>query len=116
MDQVLGYVKPALYYGLNAALVVCFLILLGHLIWNRQWLFALLSLAFTPMCGGGFLFALVIGWQEATAWKIRKLMYVYTALIVVCGIMMAQTAFVTMTTPSPPVDPKAQAKQKAAKH
>ena len=46
----------------------------------------------------------------------RQFNTLFVVFLVVCGIMMAQTAFVTMTTPSPPVDPKAQAKQKAAKH
>jgi uncharacterized membrane protein len=121
VDQVLGYLGLALYYGLLAAFLVCFVMLLGYLLLHKQWLFAFLSIFFAvlfkpagPLILLGPLIALAVGWQEAGNWKIKKLMRIYSALYVVCFILLTRTAYVDYTTPAPKLDPKSQAKQKAA--
>jgi hypothetical protein len=113
MDLVYSYLWLALYYGFYYGFLISFVILMGYFLWHKQWLFTLLSIGFSFMYGG-FLLALVIGWQEANNWKIKNFMRVYTILLVVFFIMGAKTLFTTLTTASPPVDPKVQAKQKAA--
>jgi hypothetical protein len=111
MDQTHGYIGIAL----NVAFVAAYLWLLGLFLWNHQWKMVLLSLLFS-FCGGGFLIALVVGWQEAANWKIQRFMKLYSALLVVCFLMFAHTLFISLTTPSPPpvMDPKTKARMKTA--
>jgi hypothetical protein len=110
MDQFYFYLQYALY----GACILCFVVLLGYMLWYKQWLNAILSVFFTFFClGGGFLIPLVIGWQEAANWKIKNLMRAYSVLVVICFIMLAKSSYVYMTTPKPTVDPKVQARQRA---
>jgi hypothetical protein len=81
---VLSY---ALYYSLYTGMAVCYVMLLYHFFARKQWMLALVSLFFIiPWCGetltcyGGLLIALIIGWQEAGKWHIKKLMQIYTVL------------------------------------
>jgi len=118
MDQVLGYVSLALYYGILVAFLGCYLVLLGHLLWNKQWLVAFLSVFFTvvfvpvgPFITLGPLIAMVIGWQEAKKWKIKNLMRAMSALLVVTFILLARTAYVDFMTAPPKEDPKAKKKK-----
>jgi hypothetical protein len=109
MDQARNYLSLALY----SALLVCFAMLLWQLLIHRQWQTVLLSIFFAIACGGGFLFALVFGWQEAANWKIEKLMRWYTVLLVLCFAVFTNDLFHSFLGPSSPADLKAQAKQKA---
>ena len=62
----------------------------------------------------GPLIALVIGWQEAGKWKIKNLVRINSALLVVCFLLLTRTAYVDFMKPKPKVDPKIVAKQRAA--
>jgi hypothetical protein len=110
MDQVWTYLGYALY----AAIFVSFAILMFHFLWHKQWLFAILSVAFLPACYTGFLFALVIGWQESPKWHIKRLMQVYTVLLFCFFIMFARAQYKEFTTPKPLLDEMSQRKQKHA--
>jgi hypothetical protein len=110
MDQVWTYLGYALY----AAIFVCFAYLMFYFLWYKQWLYAILSILFLFACYSGFLFALVIGWQESSNWNIKKLMRVYTVLLVVFFIVFARAQYKDFTTPKPLLDPRAQMKQKHA--
>jgi hypothetical protein len=109
MDQVRNY----LTFALDAAFLVCFALLLWQLLIHRQWRMALLSIGFAFACGGGFLFALIVGWQEAANWKIKKLMRWYSVLLVLWFVVSANNLFRSFMAPSPPADLKAKARQKA---
>ncbi len=99
------------------AFLGCFVVLMGHFLFHKQWAMVGLSLFFAAGClGSGFLIALVVGWQEAANWKIQKLMRWYTGLLVVSFMLAAHTAYLTMTAPPPAVDPQEQARQRAAKN
>jgi hypothetical protein len=122
MDQALDY----LVIALDVAFLVCFAMLLWQFLLHKQWMIVLLSLFFAVVCGGsllnggvlnvgpGYLIAMVVGWQEAKNWKIQKLMRWYTGLFVLGFVIFAHSFVQTLTTASPPVDPKVLAKQKAA--
>jgi len=120
VDQVYVYLRLALYWGLLASCAVCYLILLGHLLWNKQWLIVFISIFFTVVFWPvkalivlGPLIALVIGWQEADKWKIKKLMRIFSALLVVCFIMLVPGTIDTfMHPPKVEIDPIKAAKQK----
>ena len=105
----LGLAFEVLYYA-------CYIWLLGYFLWHRQWGLTLVSLLFA-FCGGGFLIALVIGWQEEKNWKIRRLMVAYTALTVVWFSMLAHSLFENFTTQKPPevTDAKSKARMKAGR-
>src|SRR4051794_32047049 len=118
MDQVLGYAGLALYYGLLLAFLVCYLIVLGHFLWNKQWGFVFLSLFFTivfypvgPFITLGALIVLVIGWQEADKWKIKNLIRIFSVLTVVVFLLLARDAYHGFMNPPPKVDPKAKGKK-----
>jgi hypothetical protein len=113
MDQALEYLKLGAYYGCIASMVICFLILLGYMLWYKQWLYFFVSLFFVVCLGAGFLIPLVIGWQEEKKWKIPKLIRIYSALVVVCSFFMMSFMWKELTTHKEQVDPRV-AKQKAA--
>jgi hypothetical protein len=110
MDQVWTYLGYALY----AAIFVCFAILMFHFLWHKQWLYTLLSIGFLFACYSGFLFALVIGWQEAANWNIKKLMRIYTGLLIIFFVMFTRAQYKEFTTPKAPTDPRAEMKRKHA--
>lgn len=121
MDQVAEYLRLGLYYGLFVGFWISYVMLLGYFLWNKQWLFVILSLFFTgvfypagPMIFLGPLIAVVIGWQEAGKWKIKNLVRINSALLVVCFLLLTRTAYVDFMKPKPKVDPKIVAKQRAA--
>jgi hypothetical protein len=121
MDQVLGYVGMGLNYGILAAFVVCYVILLGHFLWNKQWLFVFLSLFFTvvfypvgPFVTLGPLILLVIGWQEANKWGIKKLIRIFTVLFVLSFLLLTRMSYVNYVN-APREDPKAKGKKGAGK-
>ena len=122
MDQVYYYLGQALYYGLFVAFWISSVILLGHLLWNKQWLLSLLTIFFTwgfyyagPFVVLGPLIALIIGWQEADKWQIKKLVRILSALMVVCFILLTRDAYVNFMKPKPKVDPAILARQRAQK-
>src|SRR4051812_49609815 len=101
---------PYLALALNVSFLVCFLLLMWQLLIHKQWKMVLLSLFFAVVCGGtlggggllsvgpGDLIAMVIGWQEAENWKIKKLMRIYSALFVVCSMIFVNTMYKSLTT------------------
>jgi hypothetical protein len=120
VDQIVGYLGLGLYYGLFLAFIVCYIVLLGHLLWNKQWLIVLLSVFFAvifapagPFIALGPAIALVIGWQEAGKWKITNLMRLFSALWVVCFLLLTRDAYINFMNPPPKVDPKVEARLKA---
>jgi hypothetical protein len=90
-----------LTYALYTAFIVCFVLILWQFFWHKQWKMALLSLFFTWACGGGFLIALIIGWQEAAAWKIKKLMIVYSILLPLSFAVFMNDRFKEAMEPPP---------------
>jgi hypothetical protein len=78
--------------------------------------FAVIFAPAGPFITMGPLLLLVVGWPEAEKWKIKNLLRVSSALLVVCFILLTRTAYVNFMTPPPAVDPKAQARQKTARH
>jgi hypothetical protein len=122
VDQVYSYLGIGLYYGILAAGVVSYLVLLGYLLWNKQWLFVFLSIAFTaafyptgPFIVAGPLIAVIIGWQEAKKWNIKNLVRITSVLMVLCFIVLARDAYITFVTPKPKVDPAKLARERAQK-
>jgi hypothetical protein len=122
VDQVFEYLRLGSYYGLFAAYWVCVVILLGYLVWNKQWLVALLTVAFTaafypagPLIILGPVLAIVIGWQEAAKWKAKNLLRVTSALMVVCFLLLSRTYWVEFMKPAPKVDQAKLARERAAK-
>jgi hypothetical protein len=124
MDQVYYYLGKALDVGF----FVCFLMLMWQLLMHKQWKMVLLCLVCAVGCGGillgsdargtlsvgpGYLIAMVIGWQEAENWKMKKLMRWYTGLFVVCFILFVNNLYSTFTTAPPPPDAKTLAKERA---
>lgn len=110
MDQAKYYFT---YWVLFPGLIVCFAIVIWKMLTNRQWKTALLSIAFIPACGGGFFIPLIIGWQEAEKWKIKKLMMLYSGLIVVCGSIFVYTTIYKAFNPEVVLDAKTKARMKA---
>jgi hypothetical protein len=80
------FVHYGLYYGIFAGLFLCYAIILYRLLEIRQWKLVILCLAFTfiPLIRGGFLIALIIGWQEAKRAQIKNVMRIYSVLLVPC--------------------------------
>jgi hypothetical protein len=120
VDQVYYYLGQGLYWGIIAAFWICSLILLGYLLWNKQWLFSFLTIAFTaafyyagPFVVCGPLIALVIGWQEADRWKIKNLLRATSALMVLCFFLYSRDVYVEFTKPKPKVDPAKLARERA---
>jgi hypothetical protein len=96
--------------------------ILGHFLWNKQWLFVFLSLVFTaifypagPLILLGPLIALVIGWQEADKFQIKNLVRVFSALLVICFFLMTRDAYIDFMKPKPKADPAVLARERAAK-
>ena len=122
MDQVLQYIRLALYYACFAGFVITYIMILGHFLWHKQWLFVFLSLVFTaifypagPMIVLGPLIALVIGWQEAGKWNIKNLVRIFSALLVIVFFLMTRDAYYNFTKPKPKVDPVIAARERAQK-
>jgi hypothetical protein len=120
VDQVYFYLGQALYWGIIAGFWVSSLILLGHLLWNKQWLFAFLTIFFTaafyvmgPLIVLGPLIALVIGWQEGGKWKIKNLLRVNSALLLLTFFLLTRDAYKDFMKPKPKVDPKVEARLRA---
>ena len=82
MHEILQYLtfKNCLF----AAFLASYVALLWQFLYHGQWKMALLSFAFLFACGGGFIIALIIGWQEAAKWQMKRLMIVYSLLLVPC--------------------------------
>jgi hypothetical protein len=122
VDQVYYYLGQALYWGLIAAFWVSSVMLLGYLLWHKQWLYAFLTLFFTavfwvtpPLRVLGPLIALVIGWQEAEKWKIKNLLRLNSVLLVLCFLMYTRDSYIEFTKPKPKVDPAKAARERAQK-
>jgi hypothetical protein len=122
VDQVYYWLGQGLYWGLIGAFWVSSVVLLGYLLWNKQWLFAVLTVGFTaafyptgPLIVLGPLIALVVGWQEADKWKIKNLLRVNSALLVICFLLMSRDAYNEFTKPKPKIDPAKLARERAAK-
>jgi hypothetical protein len=120
VDQVYYYLGQALYWGIIAAFWISSVILLGYLLWNKQWLFAFLTIAFTvafwvtpPLRVLGPLIALVIGWQEAGKWKIKNLLRVNSVLLALCFFLYSRDSWIEFTKPKPKVDPAKAARERA---
>jgi hypothetical protein len=93
--------RDYLVYAMYTAFLVCFVILMWQFLWHKQWKMALLSLFFTWACGGGFLIALIIGWQEAANWKIKRLMIIYSILLPPCFIVFMNDQIKQAMEPPP---------------
>ena len=96
MDTVYFYLGLALYYGFLAAFWVMYVMLLGYFLWHKQWLFVFLSIVFTvgfynigPFIVLGPMIVLIVGWQEAEKWNIKKLVRIFTAVLVCTFIAMS---------------------------
>jgi hypothetical protein len=124
MDQVYYYLGKALDLGF----LVCFFMLMWQFLMHNQWKMVVLCLICAIGCGGillgsdgrgplsvgpGYLIAMIIGWQEAGNWKMKKLMRWYTGLFVVCFFLFTHTLYKTFTTAPPPPDAKTQARERA---
>ncbi len=106
MDLVYQYLGLAAWWGIVGGLALCFLILLGYMLWNKQWLYFLISILFLPACFSGTLIPLVIGWQEEKNWKIPKLIRIYSVLVVLGFFILSHQVWVGLTTREEPVDEK----------
>jgi hypothetical protein len=122
VDQVSEYLRLGLYWLIIAAFWLSSLVLLGHLLWRKQWLFAFLAIFFTavfwvtpPLRVLGPLIALVIGWQEAAKWKIKNLLRLNSVLLVLCFLMYTRDSWVEFTKPKPKVDQAKLARERAQK-
>ncbi|MHC5538380.1 hypothetical protein ACYOEI_09140 [Singulisphaera rosea] len=110
MDQAKYYL---VYWVMFPGLFVCFAIVTWKMLTNRHWKSALLGIAFLWACGGGLFIPLIVGWQEADKWKIKKVMMLYSGLIVVCGAIFVYTTFDRMINPEVVLDAKTKARMKA---
>jgi hypothetical protein len=106
MDTVYEYLGLAAYYGILAGLAICYVWLLGYMLWYKQWLNFFLSIFFAFCLGAGALIPLVIGWQEAKNWKIPKLIRIYSVLVVFGFFIVSHRIWVDLTTHKEPVDSK----------
>ena len=88
MHEVLQYLtfKNFLY----VAFLASYMALMWQFLYHGQWKMALLSIVFLFACGGGFIIALIIGWQEAARWQMKRLMIVYSLLLVPCVFVGAR--------------------------
>jgi hypothetical protein len=85
--------------------------ILWQMLMHKQWKLALLSIVCTPVWlapifWGGYLVALIIGWQENSKWKINKIMIAYSLLVPVCFILALQNVIKEATAPPPVVQAK----------
>jgi hypothetical protein len=112
MDTFYEYLGLAAWWGIVVGLGICYVILLGYMLWYKQWLNFFLSIFFAFCLGAGALIPLVIGWQEQKNWKIPKLIRIYTVLVVFGFFIVSHQIWVDLTTKEEPIDPKA-AKYKA---
>jgi hypothetical protein len=122
VDQVYYYLGQAFYWGIIVAFWISSVMLLGYLLWNKQWLFAFLTIAFTaafwvtpPLRVLGPLIALVVGWPEADKWKIKNLLRVNSVLLVLCFLTYTRDSWIEFTKPKPKVDPAKAARERAQK-
>jgi hypothetical protein len=96
VDTVYFYLGWALYYGFLAAFWVMYAMLLGYFLWHKQWLFVFLSIVFTvgfyqigPFIVLGPMIVLIVAWQEAEKWNIKKFVRIYSAVLVCTFIAMS---------------------------
>ena len=122
MDQVYFYVGQALYYGILAAFWVSYVMMLGYFLWHKQWLFVFLSLVFTagfyavgPFILLGPLIVLIVGWQEAAKWNIKKLVRISSALLVISFLLMTRTWYLRPKESEKKVDKVAEGRMRAQK-
>src|SRR4051812_48555970 len=100
--------NEVLRYLLFGSLFICYAMIVWQMLYHKQWANTALSLVFLVVCFSGTLIALVIGWQEAGNWKIKKLMRIYSVLVVLCFFVAARDVFHTMTTAETSVPTKKQ--------
>jgi hypothetical protein len=96
VDTVYFYLGWALYYGFLAAFWVMYVMLLGYFLWHKQWLYVFLSIVFTvgfynigAFIVFGPMIILIVAWQEAEKWNIKKLVRIFTAVLVCTFIAMS---------------------------
>jgi len=96
VDQVYFYLGWGLYYGFLAAFWVMYAMLLGYFLWHKQWLYVFLSIVFTvgfynigAFIVLGPMILLIVAWQEAEKWNIKKLVRIFTAVLVCTFIAMS---------------------------
>jgi hypothetical protein len=102
MDQVRHYLKLAMYAGA----IICYVMVLWQFLMHKQWKLVLLSLLCNIVLLGGFLVALIIGWQEAANWKMKRLMIIFSVLLPLCMISLMRDEWRRMTEPPPVVKAK----------
>ena len=73
-----------------------YVMLLGYFLWHKQWLFVFLSIVFTvgfynigAFIVLGPMILLIVAWQEAEKWNIKKLVRIFTAVLVCTFIAMS---------------------------
>jgi hypothetical protein len=103
-------VKVYLWYVIYGALFFTFAWLMFEFFMHGQWKLALLFIACTPLCLGGFLMALIAGWQEADKWKIKKLMTAYSVVLLACVLSYSNGWYKYLTTP--PEEPAKKGKKR----
>src|SRR5262249_19829503 len=85
--MAMATIKFYLWYAMFGALIIAFLWLMFEFFMNGQWKFAVLFMVCAPWCMSGFLMALIVGWQEAAKWRVKKLMITYSVIFVICSIL-----------------------------
>ncbi len=120
MDQVYFYVGQALYYGIIAAFWVSYVMMLGYFLWHKQWLFVFLSLVFTAgfhATGPGILLGpvilLIVAWQEAEKWNIKKLVRISSALLVISFLLMTRAWYLRPKETEKQLDKVAEGRERA---
>jgi hypothetical protein len=122
VDQVYFYAGQGLYWLIIGAFWLSSLVVLGHVLWHKQWLYAILAIFFTavfwvtpPLRVLGPLIALVIGWQENSKWKIKNLVRLNSVLLVLSFFLYTRDSWTEFTKPKPKVDQAKLARERAQK-
>jgi hypothetical protein len=101
-------VRWAYLIAIFTGAIVCYAMIMWQFLAHRKWKLALLSLVFVPLpfCWAwpGFLIALILGWQEAGNWNMKKLMRIYSIFFVLITFPYVSNRFEVMMKgrPEPP--------------